>query len=94
MKGTSEKFIIEEGGLIKNFLGPLMKVALPLKKIVLTTLAKSVLIPLGLTVSASKIDKAVPMKDYKSLITTLIIKVSVKQLKINQKNKKVDFLVC
>ena len=52
------------------------------------------MIPLGLTVSASKIDKAIPMKDYKSLITTLIIKVSVKQLKINQKNKKVDFLVC
>ena len=36
-----------------------MKVGLPLIKNVLTTLAKSVLVPLGLTVAASETDAAI-----------------------------------
>ena len=39
--------------MLGNFFGPLMKVGLPLMKNVLTSLAKFVLIPLGLTATAS-----------------------------------------
>ena len=36
MKETTEKIISEEGGVLSNFLGPSMKVGLPLIKTVLT----------------------------------------------------------
>ena len=48
LKGTTGKTVSQEGGLL-NFLGPLMKVRLPLMKNVLLSLAKIDLIPLGLT---------------------------------------------
>ena len=41
--------IIESGGFLARLLGPLLKTGLPLKKNVIKSLAKSVLIPLGLT---------------------------------------------
>ena len=64
--------MIQSGG----FLGPLLKTGLPLIKRVIKPLAKSVLIPLGLTAAASAIDAGI----YKKILgsghsnnTTLII---------------------
>ena len=45
--------MIESGGFLGKMLGPLLKTALPLTKGVITPLAKSVLIPLGLTAAAA-----------------------------------------
>ena len=45
--------MIQSGGFLGKLLGPLLKTGLPLMKNVLTPLAKSVLIPLGLTAAAS-----------------------------------------
>ena len=58
LKETSGKIISQEGGAL-NFLGPLMKGDLPLMKNVLISLAKSVLIPLGLMAVASETDAAI-----------------------------------
>ena len=44
--------MIQSGGFLGRFLGPLPKTGLPLKKNVVQPLAKSVLIPLGLTAAA------------------------------------------
>ena len=46
--GTTRKIISQKGGFL-NFLRPLMTAGLPSMKSVLTTLSKSVLIPLGLS---------------------------------------------
>ena len=45
--------MIQSGGVLGKLLGPLVKTGLPLMKSVITPLAKSLLIPLGLTVAAS-----------------------------------------
>ena len=44
--------IIQSGGFLGRLLGPLLKTGLPLTKNVIKQLAKSVLIPLGLTAAA------------------------------------------
>ena len=44
--------IIQSGGFLSRLLGPLLKTGLPLIKNVIKPLAKSVLIPLGLTATA------------------------------------------
>ena len=44
--------MIQSGGFLGRLLGPLLKTGLPLIKNVIKPLAKSVLIPLGLTASA------------------------------------------
>ena len=49
LKGTTGEIISQEGGLLGNYLVPLMRFGLLLMKSLLTRLAKSVLIPLGLT---------------------------------------------
>ena len=54
--------IIKSGGFLGRLPRPLMKVGLPLMKNVLTLLAISVLIPLGLTTTASAIDAAIQKK--------------------------------
>ena len=59
-----------EGFLCRHF-GPLLKVGLPLTKIVLKPIAKSVLIPLGLTTSASVMDAAIHKKLFGFAFTTL-----------------------
>ena len=46
--------IIQSGGFIGRLLGPLLKTGLPLIKNVIKPLAKSVLIPLGLTAAAQQ----------------------------------------
>ena len=45
--------MIQSGGFLGRLLGPLLKTALPLMKDVIQPLAKSVLIPLGLTAAAA-----------------------------------------
>ena len=45
--------MIQLGGFLSRLLGPLLKTGLPLIKNVIKPLAKSVLIPLGLTAAAA-----------------------------------------
>ena len=52
----------QSGGFLGRLLGLLLKTGLPLIGIVVKLLAKSVLIPLGLTASASATDAAIHKK--------------------------------
>ena len=54
--------IIQSGGFLGKLLGPLLKTGLPLIKNVMKPLAKSVLIPLGLTAAASAADSGMHKK--------------------------------
>ena len=54
--------MIQSGGFLGKLLGPLLKTGLPLIKNVITPLAKSVLIPLGLTAAASAADAGMHKK--------------------------------
>ena len=54
--------MIQSGGFFSKILGPLLKTGLPLIKNVIRPLAKSVLIPLGLTATASAADARVHEK--------------------------------
>ena len=65
--------MIQSGGFLGKLLGPLLKTGLPLIKNVITPLAKSVLIPLGLTAAASAADAGIHKKILGSRNTTLII---------------------
>ena len=51
--------MIQSGGFLGRLLGPLLKTGLPLIKNVIKPLAKSVLIPLGLTAAASVADAGI-----------------------------------
>ena len=55
--------MIQSGGFLGKFLSPLLKTRLPLMKSVIKPLAKSVLIPLGLTAPASAADAGIHKKD-------------------------------
>ena len=66
--------IIQSGGFLGRLLGPLLKTGLPLIKNVIKPLAKSVLIPLGLTAAAAAAAEAgILKKILGSANTTLII---------------------
>ena len=66
--------MIHSGGFLGKLLGPLLNTGLPLMKSVITSLAKSVLIPLGLTAAASAADAGIHKKILGSgSRTTLII---------------------
>ena len=54
--------MIQSGGFLGRLLGPLQKARLPLIKNVIKPLAKSVLIPLGLTAAASAADAGIHKK--------------------------------
>ena len=54
--------MIQSGGFLGRLLGPLLKIGLPLIKNVIKPLAKSVLIPLGLTAGASAADAIIHKK--------------------------------
>ena len=54
--------MIQSGGFLGKLLGPLLKIGLPLKKNVITPLAKSVIIPLGLTAAATAADAGIHKK--------------------------------
>ena len=82
--------IIQSGGFLGELLGPLLKTGLPLIKKVIKPLAKSVLIPLGLTAAASAADAGIREKILGSGNTTYW-KELLTQLKMKQKNKKEGF---
>ena len=65
--------IIQSGGFLSKLLSPLLKTGLPLIKKVIKPLAKSVLIPLGLTAAASAADAGIHKKILRSGTRTLII---------------------
>ena len=48
--------MIQPGGVLGKLLGPLLKTGLPLIRNIIKPLAKSVLIPLGLTATTSAAD--------------------------------------
>ena len=54
--------MIQSGGFLGRLLGPLLKAGLPLMKNVIKSLAKSVLIPLGLSAAASAADPGIHKK--------------------------------
>ena len=54
--------MIQSGGFLCRLLGPLLKTGLPLIKSILKPLAKSVLIPLGLTAAVSAADAGIHKK--------------------------------
>ena len=63
----------QSGGFLGKLLGPLLKTELSLIGNILKPLAKSVLLPLGLTEAASATDATIQKKTYGSGTTTLII---------------------
>ena len=65
--------MIQSGGFLGRSFGPLLKTGLPLVKNVIKPLAKSILIPLGLTAAASAADAGIHKKILGSGNTTLII---------------------
>ena len=65
--------IIQSGGFLGKLLDPLLKTGLPLIKNVIKPLAKSVLIPLGLTAAADASDAGIYKKTLGSGSTNLII---------------------
>ena len=70
---TQISTIIQSGRFLGRLLGPLLKTRLTLMKNVIKPLAKSVLIPLGLTAEASAADAGIHKKILGSGTTTLII---------------------
>ena len=54
--------MIQSGGFLGRILGPLLKTGLPLIKSVIKPLAKTVLVPLGLTAAASAADAGIHKK--------------------------------
>ena len=65
--------MISQEGEFLIFLRPLMTEGLPLMESVLTPLAKSVLLSLGLSAGMSAVDVAIKKKTYRSRTTALII---------------------
>ena len=59
---TQLSTMIQSGGFLGRLLGSLLKTGLPLIKNVIKPLAKSVLIPLGLTAAASAADAGIHKK--------------------------------
>ena len=55
--------MLQSGGFLSRLLGPLLKTGLPLISNVIKPLAKSVLIPLGLTAAASAADAGIHKKN-------------------------------
>ena len=98
--------MIQSGGFLGRHLGSLLKTGLPLMKNSIQPLAKSVLFPLGLKAAASVADAGIHKKILGSRHNVILIiskyemadiikmKELLKQLKIKQKNKNIDFLVC
>ena len=54
--------MMQSGGFLEKLLGPLLKTGLPLIKNVITSLAKSVLITLGVTAAALAADPGIHKK--------------------------------
>ena len=65
--------IIQSGGFLGKLLDPLLKTGLPLIKNVIKPLAKSVLIPLGLTAAATAADAGIHKKNILGSVNTILI---------------------
>ena len=78
LKGTTRNITNQEGGFF-DFFRPLLSAGLPLMKNVFTTLAKSVLVPLGLTATALTTNAAIQNKIFGLATTDRII--SKKEMK-------------
>ena len=65
--------IRESRWFLGRILGPLLQTGLSLRGNILKTLAKSILMPLGLTAAASLTDAPIHKKMFGSGVTTLII---------------------
>ena len=66
--------MIQSGGFLRRLLGPLLRTGFPLMKSAIKPLAKSVLVPLGLTAAASAADAGIHKKVLgSSHNTTLVI---------------------
>ena len=65
--------MIQSGGFLGKLLGSLLKTELPLIKNVITSLAKSALVPLGITAAASAADAGIHKKILGSGNTTILI---------------------
>ena len=63
LSNTQLSKMMQSGGFLGRLLGPLLKTGLPLIKNVIKLLAKSVLIPLGLTAAASTADAGIHKKN-------------------------------
>ena len=65
--------MIQSGGFLSRFYGPLLKTGLPLTKNAIKPLAISILIPLGLTAAASAAYAGIHKKILRSVNTATII---------------------
>ena len=65
--------MIQLGGFLGRLLGPLLKAGLQLIKNVMKPLAKSVLIPLGLTAAASAADAGIHKKSYNPVVVVILL---------------------
>ena len=74
--------MIQSGGFLGRFLGSLLKTGLPLIKKVIKPLAKSVLIPLGLTASALAADAEIHKKILDSGTQTRILIISNDEVQV------------
>ena len=63
----------QSGGFLGRLSGPLLKTGLPLMKNALKPLAKSLLIPLGLTAAASATDAVIQKKIFRSVMMTIVV---------------------
>ena len=62
---TQTSKMVQSGGYLGRLLSPLLKIGLLLIKNVIKPLAKSVLIPLGLTAAASAADAGIHKKNFR-----------------------------
>ena len=67
--------ILQSGGFLGRFVGSLLRTGLPLMKNIIQPLAKSVLIPLGLTAAASAASAGIHKNVLGPRTTTLIISI-------------------
>ena len=77
--------MIQSGGFLGRLLGPSLRTGLPIMKSVIQPLAKTVLIPLGLTAAASA---TIQVKIVKSLEDSGFLLESVSEIIKNEANKK------
>ena len=84
--------IIQSGGFLGRLLGPLLKTGLPLIKNVGKPLAKSVLIPLGLTAAASAADAGIHKKILRSGHNGLLSSASHNTVSIISNDEIEDFI--
>ena len=72
LSNTQISKMIQSGGFPGRILGPLLKIGLPLMKNVIKPLAKSVLIPLGLTAAVSAADAGIHKKNLRNQVIMII----------------------